>query len=106
MRLRSKRGSIAGSKTAILAKAAAIDQPRQRLWPRLIWHMALAHLARSENWCRPNVDNSRAFDITGGRHPVVEKPCAPVGRQFVANDCDLGAENRRDLVAHRPEHGR
>jgi DNA mismatch repair protein MutS len=56
--------------------------------------MALAHLARSENWCRPTVDNSRAFDITGGRHPVVEKALRDQSdQQFVANDCDLSAED-------------
>jgi DNA mismatch repair protein MutS len=34
---------------------------------------ALADLADSEDWCRPKVDDSRAFAIEGGRHPVVEQ---------------------------------
>ncbi len=50
----------------------------------------LADLAASENWVEPVVDNSRAFNITAGRHPVVERA---IGRQsgatFVANDCAL-----------------
>ena len=53
---------------------------------------ALGDLARGENWCRPVVDNSRAFDITGGRHPVVEHALrAQTGDAFIANDCNLSA---------------
>lgn len=78
---------------AILAKAALINQTANAL-AEIDLAMALAHLARSENWCRPTVDNSRAFDITGGRHPVVEKALRDQSdQQFVANDCDLSAED-------------
>ncbi len=54
---------------------------------------ALADLARSENWTKPTVDSSRAFDIQGGRHPVVEHALAQQsGGSFVANDCNLSAD--------------
>ncbi len=33
---------------------------------------ALAHLAAARRFCRPKVDRSLAFNIVGGRHPVVE----------------------------------
>jgi len=49
----------------------------------------LAHLASTENWARPVTDDSRAFEITGGRHPVVEAALSKTGAPFVANDCDL-----------------
>ena len=49
----------------------------------------LAHLASTENWARPVIDDSRAFEITGGRHPVVEAALSKTGAPFVANDCDL-----------------
>ncbi|MDK3071769.1 DNA mismatch repair protein MutS [Sedimentitalea sp. JM2-8] len=53
---------------------------------------ALADLARAENWCRPKVDESRAFAIDGGRHPVVEQALRRQGGDgFIANDCDLTA---------------
>ena len=53
---------------------------------------ALADLAIGENWCRPQVDESRAFDIKAGRHPVVERALRrQSGAAFVANDCDLSA---------------
>jgi DNA mismatch repair protein MutS len=51
---------------------------------------ALADLARSENWCRPQVDGSLDLKIVGGRHPVVEASLRRDGGDpFVANDCDL-----------------
>ncbi|MDE0590990.1 DNA mismatch repair protein MutS [Halocynthiibacter sp. C4] len=51
---------------------------------------AFADLAKGENWCKPNVDNSRTFDIIGGRHPVVEQSLRKQGDSpFVANDCQL-----------------
>ncbi|OIQ34353.1 MAG: DNA mismatch repair protein MutS [Roseobacter sp. MedPE-SWchi] len=55
---------------------------------------ALADLARGEAWARPHVDASRAFAITGGRHPVVERALRQQGGdRFVANDCDLSASS-------------
>jgi DNA mismatch repair protein MutS len=52
---------------------------------------ALAELARDESYVRPAVDNGQAFEIRGGRHPVVEQA---LGRAkagpFIENDCVLG----------------
>jgi DNA mismatch repair protein MutS len=50
----------------------------------------LADLAVGEGWCAPAVTDDRAFDITAGRHPVVEAALRRRGEAFVANDCDLG----------------
>ena len=53
---------------------------------------ALAELAVGEDWARPLVDDSLAFAIERGRHPVVEQALRRgAGAQFVANDCDLSA---------------
>ena len=55
----------------------------------------LADLATGETWVRPKVDEGRAFEVIGGRHPVVEQALRREGGQtFVANDCGLsdGAE--------------
>jgi len=53
----------------------------------------LAELAQAENWIKPRVDNSRAFNIRGGRHPVVERALAQQsGAAFIANDCELSAD--------------
>ena len=50
---------------------------------------ALAHLAATRNYCRPEVDGSLAFAIERGRHPVVESGVRAQGEVFVENDCDL-----------------
>jgi DNA mismatch repair protein MutS len=49
----------------------------------------LAHLAATRSFCRPAVDESLAFEIVGGRHPVVESTVKAEGESFVANDTDL-----------------
>ena len=59
---------------------------------------ALAKLAQEENYARPMVDDSRAFDIRGGRHPVVEKALRKSGGDsFVANDANLGPDAGEDI---------
>jgi DNA mismatch repair protein MutS len=50
---------------------------------------AFADLSAEENWCAPKVDDSRAFRISGGRHPVVERALRREGQPFIANDCAL-----------------
>ncbi len=76
----------------ILALAARLNQAARGL-AELDLTTALADLARGENWCRPQVDNSRAFDVKGGRHPVVEHALRQQsGDAFIANDCDLSAD--------------
>jgi DNA mismatch repair protein MutS len=59
----------------------------------------LAQLAAEHGWTRPLVDDSTAFAIQGGRHPVVEAALAAVqAGAFVANDCDLADAQRLWLV--------
>ena len=60
---------------------------------------ALAELASRRNWVRPHVEASLAFEIDGGRHPVVEAALSARGESFVANNCDLGAPG--DVAAGR-----
>ncbi len=51
---------------------------------------ALARLAAAERYVRPVVDDSLAFAVSGGRHPVVEQALRRAAENpFVANDCDL-----------------
>ena len=48
-----------------------------------------AELAAEGDWCAPELDDSRTFEVTGGRHPVVEAALRRDGAGFVANDCAL-----------------
>lgn len=51
---------------------------------------AFADIAAEDGWCEPQVDNSRAFVVKAGRHPVVERALRRQGAGgFVANDCAL-----------------
>ncbi len=52
----------------------------------------LAALAEAEDWARPVVDDSRRFEVSAGRHPVVERALRRDGTPFIANDCDLSGE--------------
>jgi DNA mismatch repair protein MutS len=57
---------------------------------------ALAELAERRRYVRPRIDNSSAFFIKGGRHPVVETMLAKsADSSFVANDCDLSGDAKR-----------
>jgi DNA mismatch repair protein MutS len=82
----------------VIARAAPIAEAAAAL-ALIDVGAALAALARDEDWVRPKCDDSRIFEIEGGRHPVVE---AALRRQnagaFVANDCDLSPERRLWLV--------
>jgi DNA mismatch repair protein MutS len=54
---------------------------------------ALADIARGEGWCRPILSDDQRFEITAGRHPVVENALKQTdGTAFIANDCDLTPE--------------
>jgi len=76
-------------RAAVLAQAAQISLAAQA-FAIFDVSLALADLAIRENWCRPKVDNSYAFAISGGRHPVVEHALkSQSGASFIANDSAL-----------------
>jgi DNA mismatch repair protein MutS len=58
--------------------------------------VSLAELAERRRYVRPRLDLSMAFDIRGGRHPVVGATLADEeAKSFVANDCNLSIDGRR-----------
>lgn len=84
-------------RSSILACAAEIGQTSTGI-AEVDLAFALAELATTENWVRPKVDESRAFNIEGGRHPVVERALAQQnGDPFIANHCDLSAESGANI---------
>lgn len=60
--------------------------------------MGLAELAAARDYACPVVEDSRAYVIEGGRHPVVEAMLDREGQPFCANDCDLGEAQRLWLL--------
>lgn len=74
---------------ATIAQADAIRSAAQAL-AVIDVAQGLAELAESEGWCRPKVEDSTAFRIVQGRHPVVEQALRKAAEQpFMPNDCDL-----------------
>ena len=53
-----------------------------------VWY-SLAVCAEMWNWVRPKITSDAAFDIVGGRHPVIESVLREHGGNFVKNDCNL-----------------
>ena len=81
---------------AVLENAAQISQAARAL-AEIDLTCALAHVAEARNWCRPIMETTRAFRISGGRHPVVERALQAGGAGFVANDCDLSADDAASI---------
>ncbi len=84
-------------KAAILEKAPALSTLALAL-SEFDLTLGLAELARQRDWCAPQVDDSRAFAIDAGRHPVVEAALQASGTPFIANDCGLSAEGEAAAV--------
>ncbi len=60
---------------------------------------SLAELAQKRRYNRPVVDASLAFDIKGGRHPVVEASLASGSKEpFIGNSCNLAPQQRLWLL--------
>lgn len=82
-----------GLKACVLERAASISQTARAL-AELDLASSLANLALAQDWCKPTLDTSRTFEIDGGRHPVVEHALKQQdGAPFIANNCDLTAED-------------
>lgn len=50
---------------------------------------SMAALAVDKSYTRPRIDDSDAFDIEGGRHPVVEQALMKKHERFAPNNCRL-----------------
>ncbi len=84
-------GEVAARGAAIAGAAAALAA--------LDVGAALAQLAVDARYTRPEIDDSIAFAIKGGRHPVVETALATSQSSgFIANDCDLRGGQRLWLL--------
>ena len=62
---------------------------------------SFADLARTNDYCRPEVNDSLALEITDGRHPVIET-LMPPGEQYIANNLYLNNEDRQIIILTGP----
>lgn len=86
--LEIERGIFDRLRAAVLEESAQIGQAARAL-AEIDLAGGFADIASGEGWTRPRVDDSRAFVIEGGRHPVVERALKRQSESFVANDCAL-----------------
>lgn len=87
--LEIEKRHYAGLKARILDQSALIAQAARAL-AEIDLVAAFADISAAESWCEPRIDDSTAFQIVAGRHPVVERALRQQGRSsFVANDCAL-----------------
>src|SRR5688572_5867289 len=84
-------------KQAALDRAEPIAAAADAL-ARLDVAAALAERAAEGGWCRPFFADHPCFEVSGGRHPVVEEALRAGGARFVANDCKLNEQERLWLV--------
>ncbi len=82
----------------VTARADAVAEAADAL-ATLDVFAGLADLAVERRWTRPEVVEGTAFEITDGRHPVVEAALERAGDgPFVANGCDLSDGQRLWLI--------
>ena len=60
--------------------------------------LSLSSNSIEKSYIRPIIDNSKCFEIKGGRHPVVEQIINSSGNTFTPNDCNLSDGNRLWLI--------
>jgi DNA mismatch repair protein MutS len=58
-------------------------------------------LARTQNYVRPHVNDTRIIDIKNGRHPVIEQQLPP-GEPYIANDIYLDPDHQQVLMITGP----
>ena len=90
-----------GLAASVLAASSAVKTASDAL-AEIDVAASLAEVATLRDWVRPQVDDTLAFRIAGGRHPVVEAALRAKGQGFVANDTDLadpaGTQGRIAIV--------
>ncbi len=62
---------------------------------------SFARTAKSNQYCKPQVDDSQIIDIKDGRHPVIEKQLA-VGESYIPNDIYLDSDQQQILMITGP----
>ena len=90
-----------GQLVAAAAECIVALQHNAQALSDLDCYHSLAHLARTQKYVRPIVDNTTTLDIKAGRHPVIET-LMPVGEEYIANDILLDTESQQIVIVTGP----
>lgn len=90
-----------GQLVAAAAECIVALQHNAQALSDLDCYHSLAHLARTQKYVRPVVDDSTTLDIKAGRHPVIET-LMPVGEEYIANDILLDTESQQIIIVTGP----
>lgn len=63
--------------------------------------LCFAQLAVKNHYVKPQLDQGKALDIKGGRHPVIEKQL-PIGQEYITNDVFLDNETQQIIIITGP----
>ncbi|MEM8507633.1 MAG: DNA mismatch repair protein MutS [Bacteroidota bacterium] len=76
-------------------------QQNARVIAQLDCLTGFAQLAQDNQYTRPNMDDSTALVISGGRHPVIEKQL-PLGEAYITNAVTLNREEQQIIMITGP----
>ena len=76
-------------------------QKNCRILARMDVLSGFADLAVSNNYCRPQMNESKVIDIKQGRHPVIET-MMQAGEEFVPNDIYLDHQKQQIIILTGP----
>lgn len=79
----------------------AVIQKNCRIIARLDVLSGFAALAASNDYCRPQINDTHVIDIRQGRHPVIET-MMKAGEEFIANDIYLDSERQQIIILTGP----
>lgn len=63
--------------------------------------LSFVQLAKENNYCKPEIDDTFDIEIINGRHPVIEKQL-PIGIPFIANDVFLDRTTQQIIMITGP----
>ena len=84
-----------------IANYTVLIQQNATVLARLDCLLSLAHVAKLNNYCKPEIDDSLVLDIKDGRHPVIEKNLG-IGESYIPNDVLLDNDSQQIIILTGP----
>ena len=84
-----------------ISDSVEVIQKNASLVARLDCLHSFARIALDHHYCRPEVNDSTAIHIRGGRHPVIERQLPPE-EEYISNDLDLNDDDQQIIILTGP----